>query len=259
MYSIEDENRNKGLKLGYRQRITANRQSPRLLVGLLLVLVLLLHLWLALWLSTPRSVPVKPKPVIIEVSLLPTPAKQMSIPRVAQPSPAPVIKPPPASKPKPVKSKPVVKSPPKEKVVEKKAMPEPKPMAEPTRAEPVPQPASASTPSIETAKPAAQAAPVIKSASGTTTSSKEIPRATCVSCPKPNYPAIARRRGWQGSVLLRFELTPDGLARNISVESSSGHELLDEAAIANAKESRFTTGEPGVIRAATKLFNFKLN
>lgn len=60
-------------------------------------------------------------------------------------------------------------------------------------------------------------------------------------------------------MLLKFELTPDGLVRNITVVRSSGHQQLDQAAKDNAKESRFTQGEPGVIRLATKQFNFTLH
>jgi periplasmic protein TonB len=262
MDSFEDDNRSISLKVGYRQRTTATRQSPRLLAGLLSILVVLLHLWLVLRLMNPPQPPVKPKSVMIEVSLLPAPMKRVQTPIAASPAPAPVIKKPQVNKPKPTRSKPVVKSPPREKVAERKVKPQPKPPVEPVIAEPKPPAETASTPVVETAKsvaPAPTLASAVKPATGASTSAKEIPRATCVRCPNPNYPAIARRRGWQGSVLLTFQLSPEGMARDIVVARSSGHEMLDEAAMANAKESRFTASEPGVIRTATKLFNFKLN
>ncbi len=44
------------------------------------------------------------------------------------------------------------------------------------------------------------------------------------------YPWIARRRGWQGTVVLGFELLPDGRIEHIEVRKSSGHRILDLAA-----------------------------
>jgi periplasmic protein TonB len=48
--------------------------------------------------------------------------------------------------------------------------------------------------------------------------------------PKPPYPAQAARRGWQGTVLLRVEVSPAGKPVNAVVATSSGHGDLDEAA-----------------------------
>ena len=44
------------------------------------------------------------------------------------------------------------------------------------------------------------------------------------------YPWIARRRGWEGTVVLGFRLLPDGRIDDIEVRKSSGHRLLDLAA-----------------------------
>jgi protein TonB len=48
--------------------------------------------------------------------------------------------------------------------------------------------------------------------------------------PKPTYPLIARRRGWQGTVLLDLELLPNGTIGKIKVAISSGYPPLDAAA-----------------------------
>lgn len=45
-----------------------------------------------------------------------------------------------------------------------------------------------------------------------------------------SYPLLARRKGWQGEVLLSFRVTVDGKIDEVRVVRSSGHKLLDEAA-----------------------------
>lgn len=46
-----------------------------------------------------------------------------------------------------------------------------------------------------------------------------------------SYPAIARRRGWQGHVQIGFRLQPDGKLTDIYIARSSGYRLLDKSAI----------------------------
>lgn len=46
------------------------------------------------------------------------------------------------------------------------------------------------------------------------------------------YPPLARRRGLEGRVELNFTVNPDGSISNIVIHTSSGHALLDQAAIA---------------------------
>ncbi len=45
------------------------------------------------------------------------------------------------------------------------------------------------------------------------------------------YPLIARRMGWEGTVIVCFTLYPDGEIRNLKVEKSSGFEILDKYAL----------------------------
>jgi protein TonB len=49
--------------------------------------------------------------------------------------------------------------------------------------------------------------------------------------PRPAYPEIAQRRGWEGEVLLRVRVSPEGRSVTISVQKSSGRDLLDTAAV----------------------------
>lgn len=45
------------------------------------------------------------------------------------------------------------------------------------------------------------------------------------------YPRIARRNGWEGTVMLALRVLPDGQLTDILVSSSSGHAVLDRAAL----------------------------
>lgn len=48
--------------------------------------------------------------------------------------------------------------------------------------------------------------------------------------PFPVYPQLARRRGWQGTVVVGLLVSPSGLPLESRVVESSGYALLDEAA-----------------------------
>jgi len=53
--------------------------------------------------------------------------------------------------------------------------------------------------------------------------------------PLPPYPASARRMGMEGVVLLEVIVAPDGSAREVRVLRSSGHAMLDEAAVSTVR------------------------
>jgi len=48
--------------------------------------------------------------------------------------------------------------------------------------------------------------------------------------PKPVYPEVARRRGWEGTVEFEVVVLKDGRVGNIKMVKSSGHRSLDRAA-----------------------------
>ncbi len=56
------------------------------------------------------------------------------------------------------------------------------------------------------------------------------------------YPMLARQRNWQGEVLLAFRLEQDGRISDARIARSSGHSLLDQAAL-NALGTVGTLGE----------------
>ena len=55
----------------------------------------------------------------------------------------------------------------------------------------------------------------------------------------PNYPAMARRRGEQGRVLLRVQVSMDGRPLSVAVARSSGFDILDSAAADAVRGWRF--------------------
>jgi protein TonB len=63
--------------------------------------------------------------------------------------------------------------------------------------------------------------------------------------PKPHYPSLARRRGYEGQVLIQVALRADGRAAQVEVKKSSGHRVLDEAALAAVREWRFLPAHRG--------------
>jgi len=48
------------------------------------------------------------------------------------------------------------------------------------------------------------------------------------------YPSIARRRGWEGEVMLSLHLDSDGTMSNVKVAHSSGYRILDRSAVRSA-------------------------
>jgi TonB family protein len=63
--------------------------------------------------------------------------------------------------------------------------------------------------------------------------------------PKPLYPQEARKKGYEGEVLLRVEVLSSGRVGEIEVKRSSGHEVLDRSAISAVKQWRFIPAKKG--------------
>jgi len=62
---------------------------------------------------------------------------------------------------------------------------------------------------------------------------------------RPEYPRPAREAGWEGTVMLRVEVLPDGNAGVVVVHKSSGHSILDEAAVTAIQRWQFTPAMDG--------------
>lgn len=62
-------------------------------------------------------------------------------------------------------------------------------------------------------------------------------RAGYLNNPAPNYPAMAARQGWQGTVVLRVHVLSSGKPDVVEVQKSSGHKALDDEAVRTVKSS----------------------
>ena len=60
-----------------------------------------------------------------------------------------------------------------------------------------------------------------------------------ISQPEPKYPTAARRAGQQGTVTLSFTVGTSGKVTSVRIAKSSGHSLLDNAALAAIRRWRF--------------------
>lgn len=188
----------------------------------------------------------------------PPPAQIMEPPPapVQQAPPAPPEPPPPAPKVEPLPD-PQPEPPPPPKTERR---PEPGPILE-SKPKPV---VSAPAPTrVATAKPQSSQAtgsPGGSNAGGKTTRDSGGPSSGVIggqgttptlafpayrSNPAPAYPTQSRRHRQEGAVLLGVEVSSDGRATRVEVEVSSGHSLLDEAALKAVRRWRFEPARLG--------------
>ncbi len=213
--------------------------------------VVLLH-GVALWalqqgLVRPLRPVVVPARIVaaVIVPVVPPPAPTVAAAPAAAPAPAPPAptpaKPPPA-KPPPVKPR-VAPPPPKPRAAPPQPAPAaqarptapavapvppaaaPEPAPAPLAAAPTPAPAAA--PPVPASPPAPAAPPVVVQPST---------QAAYLNNPRPDYPAMSRRLGETGRVIVRVLIGPDGRAREARLQRSSGFERLDQVALETARD-----------------------
>ena len=183
-----------------------------------LIFVLALHL-LAFWLLLRTGVIVLPvPPAVLTVSLV-APAV------VARPDPE--VTPP---RPRPVERRPVPRSAPQPATL---ALAADAPAAALlVSAPPTPAPvAVAAAPESAPPAPAAPSAPRFD--------------ADYLDNPKPVYPALSRRLGEEGKVILRVHVLADGQADEIQLHTASGSPRLDQAAQNAVRRWRFVPARRG--------------
>lgn len=120
----------------------------------------------------------------------------------------------------------------------------PKPRPRLQRSEkPLPkQPVDEAEPGMQ---PVAEAPPVqmpaVPSAEAVAPVTDNVPdyKAAYLNNPRPPYPMVARRMGWEGRVVLNVEVLAEGSCGGINVFRSSGHDVLDNAALRTVKGWRF--------------------
>jgi len=189
-----------------------------------LLVVLLVHAGLFYFLWNQKLIPPPEKMVTLFAELITAPA----------PTPVPVPQPVDV-KPQPVKTEPVKKPPTPVKVKEKQITAKTATAVQKTVQQPqerVSEPKNEKTADSE--PPVVAAARPTQMPAGPVTLSSEL----SVSCPKleaPVYPAISRRMGEEGKLVLRVELNEKGYVDNAKVINSSGYERLDNAALTAVK------------------------
>ncbi|WP_109513023.1 energy transducer TonB [Pseudomonas ovata] len=229
----------------YRGPLALSRlhSTPKRVLGrregiLLGVFAVVLHGAVIYWVSqnpTPvlPLVPPEIPPMTIEFSTPAPPVVETPPPPPEPVPPPPVVEPPP-----PVEDELAVKPPPPPKPQAK-----PKPVVKPAPkpvAKPVPQPPAPTPPTPQpVAAPAPPAPPAPKPVTAPSAN------AGYLRNPAPEYPSLAMRRGWEGTVLLRVHVLASGRPGDIQIQKSSGRDQLDEAAVTAVKRWSFVPGKQG--------------
>ncbi|MFZ5565950.1 MAG: energy transducer TonB [Pseudomonadota bacterium] len=128
-----------------------------------------------------------------------------------------------------------------------------KPAVKPTPTPPLPAPTPEPAPVVAPAAPA-PAQPAIEASTVAATAAApqapapariELPSsdAAYLNNPKPAYPALSRRLGEQGKVVVRVLIGVDGTAQQAEIRTSSGYDRLDQAALATVRSWRYVPGK----------------
>jgi protein TonB len=199
------------------------------------VLAALLHGALYLWYASrpaPRPVTAAAPLPMIDMVLAAPPApaaRPVAVPPPEPPRQTERPKPEPPKKPR-LKPKPVAKDTAVKRAEPRRDEPEAAPAAPP--APPAPPRQQAAAPRSEAFIPASSNAGYLNN-------------------PAPVYPSVARSRHWEGLVLLRVYVTGDGRCGQVAVQRSSGHEVLDEAALSAVRKWRFVPARRGDVAEAS--------
>ena len=62
---------------------------------------------------------------------------------------------------------------------------------------------------------------------------------------RPLYPQVARKAGWEGTVVLRITIGADGDVGKVTTQTSSGFPALDESATQSVKTWQFDSAKDG--------------
>lgn len=174
-----------------------------------------------------------------------TPPLLVTLVTLAEEEPAEV----PLAEPVPPPDPPAPEAPPAPPVVERAASPVPPPPPRRTTpkakvpvvaAAPAPPATSEAVSRPSPPPPVAQAAPLA--------AEEPIVRPAPVNSPRPRYPRTARQRGLEGTVVVTVQVSEAGEVVDAAVRTSSGHAMLDQAAMDGVLRWRFSParrqGEP---------------
>ena len=213
-----------------------------------------------LWTSQPakKEVTDKVKPVPVTLAMFAEPTPIIPPAPVAFPEPIvepevivkpePVIEPEPIAEPEPIIEPPKQKPKPIKKPIEK-------PIKKPVKKQPVKQvkpkkiekPIEPTQPKVEVVQqttntpPITETPAILEPPAKPVYSTQQIANAEqlyllalrkqIIAYAQDTYPRRAKRRRWEGDVLIQFELTPEGFINKLKIVESSGRNILDEAAL----------------------------
>ena len=66
-----------------------------------------------------------------------------------------------------------------------------------------------------------------------------------VKNPHPTYPLIARKKGWEGKVIIQADIDKEGNVSKIKILESSGFKVLDNVSLKTLKKWKFTPARIG--------------
>lgn len=186
------------------------------------------------WPAPPPGIDTAP---VIELVLAPAP------------EPAPLPAPQPQAAPAPAQPVPA----PAQVAAPAKANPAPRPRPAPQTPQPaaITAPSAAESAAISDSTTPAAAAQTSEGAPATTATAGPVHaapqamgepdlRPAATDAPRPPYPRAARQRGLQGVVMVRVAVSADGLPTEVFIKESSGHPMLDEAAVEAVRRWRFS-------------------
>ena len=140
-------------------------------------------------------------------------------------------------------------------------LPSPVPVAAPVPAEPV----STAAPTANSPVVAAPASPTVTQVPSVVAPPPapvkvELPSsdAQYLQNPKPSYPAMSKRMGEQGKVVVHVLIGADGLPQKAEIKQSSGFERLDKAALNTVMSWKYVPGKRGGVSEAM-WFNVPIN
>jgi periplasmic protein TonB len=193
-----------------------------------------------IWVAGPRTRPVLPlarsrsmtinlvSVQALAVAPSPPAPKKIQRPPRRKPKPEPIRKP----APKPVAHRRPKPPPP---------LPEPAPAPPTAEPEPSPSPVAEQTPVDTDTAAQAEPRPVSRLEHGGVKSSVPLYDLN----PPPVYPRVARRRNYQGTVLLDVRVTARGTVAEVKVAQSSGYSVLDRSALNSVRDWRFEPARRG--------------
>lgn len=194
-----------------------------------IAIVVLAHVGVLALLMAPSRLK-QTEPSVVSVRMIAAQAMPMAAPEPAKPQPRPKITPKP--KPIPVKQAPVLAAAP---ISTAPAITE-APIVIPAPAHPSPAPVAVQSGATQaSAKPAGEPAPFVQARFD----------AGYLQNPAPTYPAISRRLGEEGRVMLRVFVENNGLPSKLEIRTSSGSSRLDQSALEAVQRWKFVPARRG--------------